>query len=54
MTKYLGVALVVLGTIMLVISYLSQTLVDMNFYQLAAIVAILVGVVLHIYFLRKA
>lgn len=54
MTKYLGVALIVLGTIMLVISYLSQTLVDMNFYQLIAIVAVIAGVVLHIYFLKKA
>ncbi len=53
MTKYLGVALIVIGTIMLVISYLSQTLVDMNWYQLLAIVAIIAGVAVHIINLRK-
>ena len=54
MTKYLGVALIVIGTIMLVISYLSQTLVDMNWYQLLAIVAIIAGVAVHIITLKKA
>lgn len=53
MTKYLGIALIVLGTIMLVVSYLTQTLVNMNLYQIAAIAAIIGGVALHIYNLRK-
>lgn len=54
MTKYLGVAMIVLGTIMLVISYISQSLVDMNWYQLLSMVAIIAGVALHIYFLKKS
>lgn len=54
MTKYLGVALIVIGTIMLVISYISQTLVDMNWYQLLAMVAIIAGVAVHIIALKKS
>lgn len=53
MTKYLGVAMIVLGTIMLVISYLTKTLVDWNPYQLLSMIVIIAGVALHIYFLKK-
>jgi len=54
MTKYLGVLMIVIGTIMLVISYISQELVDMNIYQFGAMALIILGVVLHIVFLKKA
>lgn len=54
MNKYLGVALIVLGTIMLTVSYLTQTLVNFNWFQLLAIVAIIAGVAMHIVALRKS
>ncbi len=53
MTKYLGVLLIVVGTIMLVVSYLSQTLIDWNWYQLLSLVIIILGVGLHIFMLKK-
>lgn len=54
MTKYLGVLLIVVGTIMLVISYVSQTMIDWNWYQLLSIVIIILGVAMHIVFLKKS
>lgn len=54
MNKYFGVCLIVVGTIMLVGSYLTQTLVNMNWFQFLAIVALIAGVALHIVALRKS
>lgn len=54
MGKYLGALLVIIGTIMLVVSYISGTLIDMNLYQWGAIAVIVLGVVLHITLTKKA
>ena len=54
MKQYLGALLIILGTIMLVISYLSGVLVDLNWYQGIATALIILGVALHIYLLKKA
>lgn len=54
MTKYLGVAMIVLGTIMLVVSYISGTLVNSNPYQWGAMAVIIAGVVLHIIMSKRA
>lgn len=53
MLKYLGVLLIVIGTIMLVVSYISGFLVDMNIYQFAAMALIILGVVAHIILIKK-
>lgn len=54
MTKYLGVLLIVLGTIMLVVSYLSETMVDWNWFQFTSLGIILCGVVVHTILLKKS
>ena len=54
MKQYLGALLIILGTIMLVISYLSGVLVDLNWDQGIATALIILGVALHIYLLKKA
>lgn len=54
MVKYSGALLIVLGTILLVASYISETLVDMNWYQFLAMAIIVIGVGLHIYLVRKS
>ena len=54
MKQYLGALLIILGTIMLVVSYLSGVLVDLNWYQGIATALIILGVALHIYMMKKA
>lgn len=53
MAKFYGIALIVVGVIMLVVSYLSSILVDYNWYQMIALLFIIGGVVAHIITLRK-
>ena len=53
MAKFSGIALIVVGVIMLVVSYLTSTLVDYNWYQMIAIAAISAGVVVHVIMLKK-
>ena len=54
MKQYLGALLIILGTIMLVVSYLTGVLIDLNWYQGIAMALIILGVALHIYMMKKA
>lgn len=46
--KYLGLALVVLGALLLILSYVFS-LEDYNFYNVGALLIIICGIVTHIY-----
>ncbi len=52
MKKYLGILLIVLGALMLVISYFVD-LVDNNGYQVGAFFLIIVGLIAHIQINRR-
>lgn len=54
MKQYLGALLIILGTILLVVSYISGVLTDLNWYQGLAMGLIILGVALHIYMMKKA
>ena len=53
MKKYLGIILIVLGALLLVISYLTKELVDYNWYQLVCLLLIIGGIVAHIVISKK-
>ena len=46
--EYIGIAAIVLGALILVISYFTHTLVDYNGVQVLALVLIVAGIVGHI------
>ncbi|MDE5787398.1 MAG: hypothetical protein K2H79_02495 [Bacteroidaceae bacterium] len=57
MKKYLGILLIVLGALVLLISYLSTkvgySLVDCNPVQFGALALIIIGLIAHIYITRR-
>lgn len=48
MKNYIGIAAIVLGALILVISYFTNTLVDYNWVQILALLFIVAGIVGHI------
>lgn len=48
MKNYIGIAAIVVGALILVISYFTNTLVDYNWVQLLALLFIVAGIVGHI------
>lgn len=52
MKKYLGIIFIVLGALMLVISYFVD-LVDYNWFNTGAFLLIIIGLVTHIQITRK-
>lgn len=53
MRKYLGIILIVLGAVLLVVSYLSKELVDYNWYQVLCLLLIIGGIITHIIVTKK-
>ncbi|MBO4612564.1 MAG: hypothetical protein J5671_05265 [Bacteroidaceae bacterium] len=53
MKKYLGILLIVLGAIVLLISYFAQ-LVDFNPVQFTGLFLIVAGLIAHIYITKKS
>ena len=53
MKKYLGILLIVLGALMLIISYFVD-LVDYNWYNVGALLLIIIGLIAHIQVTKKA
>ena len=53
MKKYLGIILIVLGALLLVISYLTKELVDYNWYQVLCLLLIIGGIITHIAVSKK-
>ncbi len=47
MKKYLGIILIVLGALLLILSYFAD-LVDFNFYNVGALFLIILGIITHI------
>ena len=52
-TYNLGIILIVLGALLLVISYLSKELVDYNWYQVLCLLLIIGGIITHIAVTKK-
>ncbi len=48
MKKYSGIILIVLGALLLVVSYLTKELVDYNWYQVLCLLLIIGGIITHI------
>ena len=53
MRKYLGIILIVLGALLLIISYLTKELVDYNWYQILCLLLIIGGIIAHIIVTKK-
>ncbi len=54
MKKYSGIVLIVLGTIMLLVSYFQKGyLVDSNWWNLLSLVFIIAGIVTHIVVIKR-
>lgn len=53
MKKNLGIILIVLGALMLIISYFAD-FVDYNFYNIGALLLIIVGIVTHIVMTKRS
>ena len=53
MKQNLGIILIVLGALMLIISYLAD-LVDYNFYNVGALIIIIAGIVTHIVLTKRS
>ncbi len=51
--KNLGIILIVLGALMLIISYFAD-FVDYNFYNIGALIIIIAGIVTHIYVTKRS
>lgn len=51
--KFLGLALIVLGAVMLIMSY-ALSLEDYNFYNIGALFIIMVGIVAHIMLTKRS
>ncbi len=54
MKKYSGIILIVLGALLLVISYLTKELVDYNWYQTLCLLLIIGGIITHIVVTKKS
>ena len=53
MKKYLGILLSVLGALLLIVSYFAD-FVDYNWYNVGALLLIIVGLIVHIQVSKKA
>ena len=53
MKKYLGILLIVLGALLLIVSYFAD-FVDDNWYNVGALLLIIVGLIVHIQVSKKA
>ena len=53
MKKYLGIILIVLGALLLVVSYLTKELVDYNWYQVLCLLLIIGGIIAHIVITKR-
>lgn len=56
MKNYIGIAIIMLGAILLVACYLEPTgaMVDSNIFPLAGVAAIVAGIVAHVQILKRA
>ena len=52
MKKYLGILLIVLGALLLIVSYFAD-FVDYNWYNVGALLLIIVGLIVHIQVSKK-
>lgn len=50
--QYLGLALIVLGAVLLILSY-ACSLEDYNFYNIGALLIIIIGIVAHIVITKR-
>lgn len=53
MKNYMGIVAIVLGAILLVISYFTGSLVDYNWVQILALLLIVAGIVAHIIITKR-
>ena len=53
MKQYLGILLIVLGALLLIVSYFAD-FVDYNWYNVGALLLIIVGLIVHIQVSKKA
>ena len=53
MKKFSGIILVVLGALLLVLSYFAD-LVDYNWYNVGALLIIIIGIIVHITVTKKS
>lgn len=53
MKKFFGLALIVLGALLLILSYVCS-LEDYNFYNIGALLIIIAGIVTHIVITKKS
>ena len=53
MKKYLGILLIVLGALLFIVSYFAD-FVDYNWYNVGALLLIIVGLIVHIQVSKKA
>ena len=53
MSKYLGIILIVLGALLLIVSYLTKELVDYNWYQILCLLLVIGGIITHIIVTKK-
>ena len=53
MKKYIGIAAIVLGALLLVVSYLTDNWVDYNSVQILALLLIIAGIVGHIIITKR-
>ena len=53
MKNYLGILLIVLGALLLIVSYFAD-FVDYNWYNVGALLLIIVGLIVHIQVSKKA
>ncbi|MBR4187569.1 MAG: hypothetical protein IKO60_01675 [Bacteroidaceae bacterium] len=53
MKQNIGIILIVLGALLLIVSYFAD-LVDYNFYNIGALVLIIAGIVAHIYVTKRS
>lgn len=54
MKQNLGIFAIIFGALMLIISYISETLVDINWYNVSALIIIIAGIVAHIMLNKRA
>lgn len=53
MKKYIGIAAIVLGALLLVVSYLTGSWVDYNSVQILALLLIIAGIIGHIIITKR-
>jgi hypothetical protein len=54
MKQNLGIILIVLGALMLILSYYPLDLVDYNFYNVGALLIIIAGIITHIVVTKRS